>query len=55
MISKIDMDEVGTLIQELVRTRPPQNLPGNEKAGAEFIVHKLRQGVLGGLSRTGAV
>ena len=46
MISKIDIDEVGTLIQELVRI-PTQNPPGNEKAGAEFIVHKLRQWGIG--------
>jgi len=46
MISKIDIDEVGTLIQELVRT-PTQNPPGNKKSGAEFIDHKLRQCVSG--------
>jgi succinyl-diaminopimelate desuccinylase len=42
MLSKIDPEEVGSLIQELVRI-PTQNPPGMERCGAEFIVGKLRQ------------
>ncbi len=41
MLSKIDPEEVGALIGDLVRI-PTQNPPGLEKACAEFIVQKLR-------------
>ena len=42
ILSKINAEEVGSLIQELVRI-PTQNPPGMEKSGAEFVVQKLRQ------------
>lgn len=42
MFSRINVEEVAVLIQELVRI-PTQNPPGNEKLGAEFIVQRLRQ------------
>ena len=42
LLSKIDAEEVASLIQELVRV-PTENPPGMEKPGAEFIVQKLRQ------------
>jgi succinyl-diaminopimelate desuccinylase len=49
MLSKVNGEEVGALIQDLVRT-PTQNPPGLEKAGAGFIVQKLKEwGIEAGL------
>ncbi|NIM97730.1 MAG: ArgE/DapE family deacylase [candidate division Zixibacteria bacterium] len=42
MLSKINVEEIGSLIQELVRI-PTKNPPGMEKPGAEFIVRRLRE------------
>lgn len=42
MLSKINAEEIGVLIRELVRI-PTKNPPGMEKSGAEFIVQRLRQ------------